>query len=62
MSNLQTITELCKICIAQADIIDAQAATLEQLGAVCAEEKLAEVKQRLSALTGHDETKGGEAR
>ena len=42
MSNLQIIEELCKINAAQADIITAQAAALEQLGAVCMEEERAE--------------------
>ena len=55
MSNLQIIEELCKINTAQADIITAQAAALEQLGAACMEEERAEVKQRFDALIGHDE-------
>ena len=55
MSNLQIIEELCKINAAQADIITAQAAALEQLGAVCMEEERAEVKRRFDALIGHDE-------
>ena len=55
MSNLQIIEELCKINTAQADIITAQAAALEQLGAVCMEEERAAVGQRFTALIGHDE-------
>ena len=56
MSNLQIIEELCKINAAQADIITAQAAALEQLGAVCMEEERAETLRRLSSLIDGRET------
>jgi len=55
VSNLQIIAELCKICNDQSRIISAQAAALEQLGAVCMEEERAEVEQRKTLLIGRDE-------
>lgn len=55
MSNLQIIAELCEINTAQAKIIAAQAAALEQLGAVCMEEERAEADRRFNALIGHNE-------
>lgn len=48
MNNLQLIEELCGICEQQSRIILAQAAALEQVGAVVMEEERGKVNQRLS--------------
>ena len=55
VSNLQIIEELCGICDAQVRIIRAQAAALEQLGAVVMEEERVEADQRMTALLGRGE-------
>lgn len=55
MSNLEIIEELCGICAAQNEIIRAQSAALENLGAVVMEEKRAEVEARYTAMIGAGE-------
>ena len=55
MGSLWLIEELCGICAEMSRIIQAQAAALAQLGAVCMEEERAEVKQRFDALIRRDE-------
>ena len=55
MSNLQIIEELCGICAAQNEIIRAQSAALEQLGAVVMEEERAEAEARFTAMIGAGE-------
>lgn len=62
MSNLEIIEELCGICAAQNEIIRAQSAALENLGAVVMEEKRAEVEARFTAMIGAGEATDEEAR
>lgn len=55
MSNLQIIEQQYEIIRQQNEIIRAQAEALEQLGAVCMEEKRAQVKQQYDWLLGCNE-------
>lgn len=55
VNNTQIIEELCGICGAQARIIRAQAAALEQLGAVVMEEERAAADLRMTTLLGYNE-------
>ncbi len=56
MGSLWLIEELCGICAEMSRIIQAQAAALAQLGAVCMEEERAETLRRLSSLIDGRET------
>lgn len=56
MGSLWLIEELCGICAEMPRIIQAQAAALAQLGAVCMEEERAETLRRLSSLIDGRET------
>ena len=56
MGSLWLIEELCGICAEMSRIIQAQAAALAQLGAVCMEEERAETLRRLSSLIYGRET------
>ena len=56
MGSLWLIEELCGICAEISRIIQAQAAALAQLGAVCMEEERAETLRRLSSLIDGRET------
>lgn len=55
MNNLQLVEELCGICEQQSRIILAQAAALEQVGAVVMEEERAAVKQKLARFINAEE-------
>lgn len=55
MNNFQLIEELCGICEQQSRIILAQAAALEQVGAVVMEEERAAVKQKLARFIDAEE-------
>ena len=46
MSNLELISELCEIVRRQSNIIDAQAESLEQLGAVVMQQEICEVRTK----------------
>ena len=56
MGSLWLIEKLCGICAEMSRIIQAQAAALAQLGAVCMEEERAETLRRLSSLIAGRET------
>ena len=56
MGSLWLIEELCGICAEMSRIIQAQAAALAQLEAVCMEEERAETLRRLSSLIDGRET------
>ena len=56
MGSLWLIEELCGICAEMSRIIQAQAAALAQLGAVCMEEERAETLRRPSSLIDGRET------
>ena len=56
MSDNETVRELCAICEKQNEIIKAQSAALEQLGAALLEDEKAAVAARFNALMGCDES------
>ena len=56
MGSPWLVEELCGICAEMSRIIQAQAAALAQLGAVCMEEERAETLRRLSSLIDGRET------
>lgn len=55
MSNLQIIEALTDIVSKQNEIIHTQAEALAQVGAVCAEEQIANVDGQIGQLLGADE-------
>ncbi len=55
MSNLQIIEEQCRIIELQNRIITAQAAALEQVGAIVMEEERAEAARAYERLIGNGE-------
>lgn len=55
MGSLWVIEKLCGICAEMSRIIQAQAAALDQLGAVCMEEERAAVERQLTTLIGRSE-------
>lgn len=55
MTSLQVIDELCGICASLVHIVAVQRNALVQLNALTAEEEIANVRDRYTALFGTDE-------
>ena len=55
MTNLQIINELCGICADLIRIVAVQRNALAQLNTLTAEEEIANVRDRYTALLGADE-------
>lgn len=58
MDDIRTVEQLCEICNVQNRIIKAQHEALSQLGAIVAEEELADVEKRYRQLSEKNPKEG----